>query len=336
MKTTLFVRSLAALLGVAAASTAWAETEPAAAPVEAEVEAEAEAEGSEYLRFHEDVTTGQLQTAVAHFENADGVKVDLIGAVHIADKAYYEKLNEDFKGYESLLYEMVGDPNAPVDDEAKKAAGGALRFFQNLMKNMLALDFQLDLIDYTAANFVHADMDWKTFVDMREERGETILGMMMKSWEYQAKKTLAGKPDTSVNLAEMIQLLMSSDTPTAMKVVFARQFREMEDMMAGIEGENGSVIVAERNKVALGVLKERIAKGEKNIGIFYGAAHLSDMARRLTEEMGFEEKGADWNTAWDFEKQAEKPAEEGTEPAATPEEETKEEETPEEPARKAA
>ena len=44
-----------------------------------------------------------FQTAVARFENAEGIRVDLIGAVHIADKAYYEKLNEDFKGYNALF-----------------------------------------------------------------------------------------------------------------------------------------------------------------------------------------------------------------------------------------
>ncbi len=295
MKSPLFLASFGAVL-------AFSLVHPVSA--EPEVAAETVGEESDYIRFLEDNATGQLQTAVARFENADGVKVDLIGAVHIADKAYYEKLNEDFKAYESLLYEMVGDPNAVEDAEAKKSAGEALRFFQNLMKNMLALDFQLDGIDYTAANFVHADMDWKTFTDMRKERGETIIGMMMKSWEYQAKQAVSGKPSSSPNLGEMIRILMSSDTPTAMKVVLGRQFRETEAMMSGIEGEEGSVIVAERNKVALGVLKERIAKGEKKIGIFYGAAHLADMAERLEGEMGFEAKGTEWNTAWDVEKKA--------------------------------
>jgi len=260
-------------------------------------------EGSDYIRFVEDEAIGRLQTAVARFENAEGIRVDLIGAVHIADMAYYEKLNGDFTGYESLLYEMVGDPNAAVNPDAKPASSGnALRFFQNLMKNMLALDYQLDGIDYKAANFVHADMDWKTFTDLRKERGETMIGMMMKSWEYQAKKAVEGKPNATPNLGEMIRLLMSNDAPSAMKVVLGRQFRETEALMNGIEGEEGSVIIAERNKVALRVLRDRMEQGEKHLGIFYGAAHLPDLAKRLTGEMGFEAKGVDWNTAWEINK----------------------------------
>ncbi len=80
-----------------------------------------------------------LQTAHRHRHlspMANGLEVDLIGAIHIADKSYYDTLNESFKGYDALLYEMVGserkghcspatstrwprqqpDPLAPSDD----------------------------------------------------------------------------------------------------------------------------------------------------------------------------------------------------------------------------
>jgi hypothetical protein len=66
-----------------------------------------------------------------------------------------------------------------------------------------------------------------------------------------------------------------------------------------METEKGSVIVVERNKVALDVLKKEIARGRKHLGIFYGAAHLTDMEQRLLE-MGFKREKEEWLTAWDL------------------------------------
>jgi hypothetical protein len=69
--------------------------------------------------------------------------------------------------------------------------------------------------------------------------------------------------------------------------------------MSGMETEKGSVIVVERNKVALDVLTKEIAKGRKHLGIFYGAAHLTDLEQRLFA-MGFNKQKSEWLTAWDL------------------------------------
>ena len=47
------------------------------------------------------------------------VTIDLIGAVHIGEKAYYDKLNEEFEQYEALLSESV----APEGICAPKGGG---------------------------------------------------------------------------------------------------------------------------------------------------------------------------------------------------------------------
>jgi hypothetical protein len=61
------------------------------------------------------------------------------------------------------------------------------------------------------------------------------------------------------------------------------------------------VIITERNKAALKVLKDRLAKGDKKIGIFYGAGHLTSMEKTLTNEMGFSQVGEPkWLTAWNM------------------------------------
>src|SRR6267154_1756313 len=66
-------------------------------------------EKAKFTRFVEDETGARLQTGVHSYRNKDGVAVDLIGAIHIADKAYYTKLNARFTRYDAMLYEMVGE-----------------------------------------------------------------------------------------------------------------------------------------------------------------------------------------------------------------------------------
>jgi hypothetical protein len=59
------------------------------------------------------------------------------------------------------------------------------------------------------------------------------------------------------------------------------------------------VIISDRNKKALEILDQRVTAGRKNLGLFYGAAHLSDMEDRL-EKMGYRRTAERWMTAWDI------------------------------------
>lgn len=61
----------------------------------------------EFVRIDEDPAAVRLQTAITRYEK-DGVTVDLIGSIHIADKGYFVDLDRRFVSYEALLFEMVG------------------------------------------------------------------------------------------------------------------------------------------------------------------------------------------------------------------------------------
>ena len=49
------------------------------------------------------------------------------------------------------------------------------------MKNMLDLKFQLDAVDYSAENFVHADMDPATFSREMDLNDESIFKLVFRS-----------------------------------------------------------------------------------------------------------------------------------------------------------
>lgn len=274
-------------------------------PVTSE-QTENKSEGKDFIRFNESKTSASLETASAKYTHKDGITVELIGVVHIADKDYYEKFNEQFKQYDALLYEMVGgDPEKPLTKEDLQAnKKNPLRFFQLLIGGMMKLDFQLDHIDYTAKNFVHADMTLETFQERQKAKGENLLSLLEKSIEAQEKAASQNKND--FNFASMFKLLNEEGGPNGMKLALGRQFHDIESMIGGMEGPDGSVLVAERNITALKVMDREIKSGKKNLGIFYGAAHLPDFDKRLTKELGFQRAETSWNTAWKIQKAASK------------------------------
>ena len=96
-----------------------------------------------------------------------------------------------------------------------------------------------------------------------------------------------------------MEILCRKDSSTELRRIMGRMFGHLEDMLAGLDTEDGTVIVTERNRVALKVMQEQIALGRKNLGIFYGAAHLPDMDKRI-QTMGFKRIKSEWLTAWDL------------------------------------
>jgi hypothetical protein len=134
---------------------------------------------------------------------------------------------------------------------------------------------------------------------MQDERGESIFGLMLQQMLKELMKGDNGKAQ-DMDPMQLLAALSSPDSARQLKLILAKQFENMDEMVAGLEGPNGSVLVTERNKAALRVLKDTMAVGKKNIGIFYGAAHMKDMEKRLTEEMGFKRTGVEYRVAWDL------------------------------------
>ncbi|HEY8747920.1 MAG TPA: hypothetical protein VIM11_08100 [Tepidisphaeraceae bacterium] len=257
---------------------------------------------TEFLKFVDDKSGGgKLETAIATYKNGDGVTVHLVGAVHIADQSYYDGLNQIFKDYDSVLYEMVKPKDAAPPRPGEERAGGSMiSVIQRFMKDTLDLKFQLDAIDYTAPNFVHADLDAETFQKMEAERGESIWTLMLQ----QMLKQMADPPanQQEIGLGDLFAALTSPDRARQLKLIFGRQFGDIEAQMSGF---GGTVLITERNKACFKVLDHEIADGKKNLGIFYGAGHMSDMEKRLIDR-GFHKTDVEWRVGWDVSNDTEK------------------------------
>ena len=258
---------------------------------------------SGFMRFvDQGAAGGRLETADVVFVNDAGAVVRLVSAVHIGEGAYFKGLADSFEERDCVLYELVKPkdgavPVPGVERESMSAIGDLQRF----LKDTLNLEFQLDQIDYSAPNFVHADLDAETFTKMQEERGETFAQLMLQQL-MKAMTTPPAAVDPAAAdeaLEDLIKMFTRPDMERQVKLFVAKQLGQMEEHALGLDGPDGSVIVTERNKAAMKVLENVLKDGKKDVAIFYGAAHMPDFAERLTA-MGFKPVATEWRMAWDL------------------------------------
>lgn len=302
---------------------------PAPAPAAASSSAPAEEE-SAYIRLVEDGPVARLETAIARLRNADGVEVDLYGAVHIADRSYYDALDEFFTSYEAVLFELVVDGDSDLapqlgtlssGERAESAFDGPERLGLNLLGigqqmigKLLHLTFQGEEIDYRAQNFVHADMTMQQFQAAQAEAQESLFSSVAEM--ERADSGLSPEEKKLQNqhlLSATLQMFMGNPQPVK-RFLAAEMTREF----SAASGEGSETVLVEgRNRVALEVLDRQLEEGRRHLAIFYGAAHLEDMVDQL-KQRGFEVESLDWLPAWTLDSSAAPAPSDPSAPAAKP------------------
>ena len=260
------------------------------------VKEEKKEQRTDFIRVDEDEKNSRLQTSVTRYVK-DGVSVDLIGAVHIADKQYFLDLNNLFTQSEVLLFEMVGGDKMKEgknlnDAKKKDAQFSFLETMYNTMQDKLDLAGQKDHVDYSKENFVHADLSMEDFQKLQKEKKESLLSFAMKN--AQGAKKPAKQPD----MGKLFKALLTGNSDL-LKLNIVHTLGQGDDQIAAFAGK--SVIIGDRNVKCLEVMNEQIEAGKKNIGIFYGAAHFPDMEERMLK-MGFKKTNQYWMTAWNIDK----------------------------------
>jgi hypothetical protein len=181
---------------------------------------------------------------------------------------------------------------------------GAIGSAQQGLTGALGLSFQLQEIDYSQANFVHADLSPQQFDAAMQKRGEswwTMFSRLMQEGMTQARrKAAAGDTSGEVGIGELFGLLFSSDRELQLRRIMAEQFTDMEVLTAAFGGESGSTIITDRNAAALDVMRQQIAKGRERVAIFYGAAHMADFDQRLRKDFDLKPMETTWVEAWDL------------------------------------
>lgn len=263
-----------------------------------------ETKKTEFLRIKksDDNIPVSLQMANVRYVPNDGIPndvyVDLISVVHVADKSYYQSLNELFKTYDVVLYELVAPEGTRIDQREAGEAKGLLSMLQQGMKNVLGLSFQLEEVDYSPKNFVHADISPEDFKNSMDENGESFLAMFLRMWLVGIQQQ-ATNPN-ALNDMDLIMALFSPNKERDLKVIAAQQLMQIDPLMNAIEGNSGSTLVTTRNLKALKVLRQEMEKGHKTFAIFYGAAHMPEMETVLMKEFKMKQSQINWVDAWDL------------------------------------
>ncbi len=260
---------------------------------------------SEPLTLDTAVVTYQVDSKLGSGRQA-GISVDLIGAVHIGEESYYRELNRLFDRYDVLLYELVAPEGTEVPLGGKREGGGfnPIAMLQDSAKNMLGLESQLELVDYTKPHFVRADMTPAQMSDKMAERGDTVFTLALSSLaEAMRQQNVSSQQGTGRGAIAELEDLGLADmlgNPLKMKRVLAAQFAQTGSLDQALGGPLNQLLVVDRNAAALKVLQQQMAAGKKKVGIFYGAAHLADFEKHLVEDFGLVKTGQQWLTAWDL------------------------------------
>ena len=104
-----------------------------------------------------------------------------------------------------------------------------------------------------------------------------------------------------------VALLFAKDRKLTLKRLFAIELYKSaeQDVKSGSgegdEEERENVIIHLRNEKAIAAARKELKNGKTKLAIFYGAAHLPDLARRLETEFGLKrDQEPRWLTAWEM------------------------------------
>lgn len=267
---------------------------------------------TQFLRLRKDKSQKPvaMQVAISRYVAENGGKpitVDLVAVVHIGEKEFYEKLNKAFKEYDAVLYELVAPEGTVIDQKSLKENSNPLRMMQSIPQQMLGLDSQLEIIDYKAKNFVHADLTPEEIAAKMAERGDTALTIlldtasdMIRQQNKAAQKASSSESSSMSN--DLTSMLEMMGDPAKMKLAMAKQFVESGDLDLGLGKSLNQLLIKDRNEAAMKDFNKQVFVGNRKLAIFYGAAHMPDFEKRLKEDYDFKLKKQTWIDAWDLTK----------------------------------
>jgi hypothetical protein len=234
-----------------------------------------------------------------YLDPATGVRVTLVSAIHVADHAYYAQIQEVLEAHDRILFEGVGRGSAESSPEGLSD----LEFVDTLeheLRDLIGLEFQKDGIRYGGPKWRNADLTWPEVEKQLKEKNLELVP------NFALAKTLA---PLAMKLLQFEKSMISAsgheqEFQSQLKRVMGRFLARTDEIFAmlsaGKEKWRDEVLVGSRNAAALAVLDDELAKGTgKSFAIFYGAAHMKDMERRLLAAGRFTKVAERWHVAWD-------------------------------------
>jgi len=262
---------------------------------------------SSFIKFlpGQEQWSGELQTAIVSYQNNFGVTVNLVSAVHLADIEYYATLNDYFLSQDVVLYELVANADERPTSDSEIADMSAISYMQRALGNFLNISFQLEQIDYSSKNFVHADLNPEQLSKIMIEKDQNFFSMFLSlavSQQVAEQAAIeAGAQRSSLNMISILKALIMEDRAVSFKYLFAQELGRPDGLVFAPEIESELTILGDRNLAAVNALGRVLEDSTaKFITIFYGAAHMPGIERALTTRFDFEQSEKRWITAWEI------------------------------------
>lgn len=267
----------------------------------------------EFLRIRRD-KQGQplaLETATIRYRSAKregDITVDLVSVVHLGERHYYQKLNDLFDDYDAVLYELVAAKGTRIPKGGRRATDNPLAMIQKVATMVLDLELQTDHVDYTRQNFVHADLSPAEIAETVKKRGDdgmtlflSIAADLLRQQNLKAQEP-DRRPETSLpeDTGDLLSLLTDATMSSKLKRMMAEQLAALGSLEGALGKTLNTILIADRNRAAMKVLRNELDRGKKKIAIFYGAGHMADFDRKLREELDLRPVSTQWHEAWDL------------------------------------
>lgn len=240
-----------------------------------------------------------LEVAVADYSWKDGKSISLVSAIHVADKEYYSELNNLLSKYDAVLYELVGPKGAKPIPGMKR--GGFLNRLQEGFAELLGVALQLDEVDYSPKNFVHADVSFEELIAEAQRRGDTLFSIIVNviSDMFSMQEKMQNLPFQPKTTAELIALMFD---PIMLRNFVAQSlaYVNSDASVTGFATLDPYVIGLRNAKVIEVLREEEVSNKAKTFAVFYGAGHMHDLESRLLNELNAKRTATSWLKAWDL------------------------------------
>lgn len=243
--------------------------------------------------------TFSVQTASRVFRRAGSPEIELVGAMHAAEPAYYRSLQQRLSRADLVLYELVVDEEDAKADELSMQRAEDKSAFSRLASS-LGLISQNRGIDVNKKNFRRCDMTYQQMIaslqqEAQQGNSEGKSAHTAKNEFAKLGRVLSGGSWMMNGVVGLVG--MNHSLRERVRFMLVATGQENDDDPA-LHPRLQKLILEDRNAFVMSELAQVLRReNHRRIAIFYGAAHLPDMEKRLLR-MGYRAAGArQWNDA---------------------------------------
>ncbi len=194
------------------------------------------------------------------------------------------------------------DADLEMSHKTASETSGLLQQEDNIQAQLasaLGLQFQLDAIDYGRPGWRCSDM---TVVQLEQAMQEKGVDFGPISGALAGTSLPAKFVGFILKLVQMADVLMEGAISDTLKVILIEMLSDETVLKQGLQQFGAGfeeVIVGQRNQIVIDQLRtiRDLEPKVESVAVFYGAAHMRDLADRLTSQLGYEATGETWITA---------------------------------------